>query len=38
MANKLEIEKVDVHYNGVAKAMLTRSGIKLVEINEYNIL
>lgn len=33
-----QIEKVDVHYNGVVKAMLTNKGIMLKEINEFNIL
>jgi hypothetical protein len=29
---------VDRHYNGVAKAMLSKQGIVLSQINEYNIL
>ena len=36
--NFQHIEKVDVHYNGVVKAMLTNKGIMLKEINEFNIL
>lgn len=33
-----QIQKVDAHYNGVAKAILNRHGVVLAEINEYNIL
>ena len=33
-----QIRSVDKHYNDVAKAMLSKQGIMLTEINEYNIL
>ena len=39
-ADKLEaeIERVDKHYNDVIRAILTKQGVVLQEINEYNIL
>ena len=33
-----EIARVDKHYNDVIKAILTKQGVVLQEINEYNIL
>ena len=33
-----QIQDVDKHYNGVAKAMLTKQGIMLDQINEVTIL
>ncbi len=32
------INKVSIHFNGVSRALLTKQGIALNEINEYNIL
>ena len=33
-----EIARVDKHYNDVIRAILTKQGVVLQEINEYNIL
>ena len=32
-----QVVKIDKHYNGVSKAILSRNGIVLQEINEFNI-
>ena len=32
-----QVLKIDKHYNGVTKAILSRNGIVLQEINEFNI-
>ena len=37
-ALEAEIARVDKHYNDVIRAILTKQGVVLQEINEYNIL
>ena len=32
-----QVVKIDKHYNGVSKAILSRNGIVLQEINEFTI-